>query len=57
MDGFGRHRALLRRLGKHESSRCCLYLKTLSDVDLGVLDRLIRRSVLQMKTAYPGRTR
>ena len=36
---------LLARLGKHKRSKgLCLYIKRLSDVDLGVLEELIARS-------------
>lgn len=37
--------ALLKKLGKHKSGRACLYVKRLADVDLVVLEELIRRSV------------
>jgi hypothetical protein len=33
--------ALLERLGKHSRGKGCLYIKRLSDVDAGVLQRLI----------------
>ncbi|OYY79692.1 MAG: hypothetical protein B7Y43_01125 [Sphingomonas sp. 28-62-20] len=34
--------ALLPGLGKHRTGKGCLYVKRLADVDLGVLDRLVR---------------
>lgn len=37
-------RARLTRLGPHESSVSCLYLKTLADIDLGVLEEIIAAS-------------
>ena len=37
--------ALLKKLGKHKSGRACVYVKRLADVDLDVLEELIRRSV------------
>jgi hypothetical protein len=45
MEGFARHGALLRRLGKHRTGKSCLYLKKLADVDLSVLETLVRESV------------
>jgi hypothetical protein len=33
---------LLARLGKHAEGRGCLYIKRLSDVDMGVLETLVR---------------
>src|SRR5580704_15795901 len=39
MDGTVRHAALLSRLGKHSTSRVCLYIKRLSDIELLVLEQ------------------
>ena len=46
---------LLKKLGKHKSSKACLYIKTLADVDLKVLESLIRESVESVKKMYPGK--
>jgi len=35
---------LLNKLGKHKTSKACLYINKLSDVDEGVLKQLIARS-------------
>jgi Domain of unknown function (DU1801) len=48
MAGLAGHRALLGRLGKHKTGKCCLYIKKLSDVDLAVLRELIEKSVKQL---------
>ncbi len=40
--------ALLARLGKHRTSKACLYLKRLSDVDGAVLQALIAGSAAAM---------
>ena len=45
MDGFEERTDLLDRLGPHSIGRSCLYLKRLDDVDLAVLEDLIRASV------------
>jgi uncharacterized protein DUF1801 len=46
IDGFeDRHHRLVEQLGPHTTGRSCLYLKRLADVDLDVLQRLIRRSI------------
>jgi hypothetical protein len=42
--GFPEYEALLARLGKHKRSKACLYLNKLSDVDLGVLEEIVRRT-------------
>jgi len=36
--------ALLARLGKHKLGKSCLYISKLGDVDLGVLEALVRLS-------------
>ena len=43
-DGFDDHADDLARLGPHTTSVSCLYIKRLDDVDLGVLEQMIRRS-------------
>lgn len=45
VDGFTEYDSLLERLGKHSTGKSCLYINRLSDVDLSVLDELVRSSV------------
>lgn len=45
--------ALLDRLGKHRAGKCCLYIKKLADVDLGVLEQLIADSAKATMERYP----
>ena len=40
--GFPEYEALLAKLGKHKSSKACLYLNKLADVDLAVLEEVVR---------------
>ena len=47
--GIDRYKPLLARLGKHSRGKGCLYVKSLSDVDLGVLKTLIEQSVKDLK--------
>src|SRR3712207_8367462 len=42
--GFPEYEALLARLGKHKSSKACLYLGKLADVNPGVLEEIVRRT-------------
>lgn len=44
MDGADRHEEMLARLGPHTLGKGCLYLKRLDDVDLGVLEGIVRES-------------
>ena len=48
MPGFQGREALLAKLGKHRIGKSCLYLKKLADVDLAVLESLVRESVSAM---------
>ncbi|MEZ0447763.1 DUF1801 domain-containing protein [Cellulomonas sp. ICMP 17802] len=43
-DGVDAHADLLASLGPHTLGKGCLYLKALDDVDLGVLEEIVRRS-------------
>jgi hypothetical protein len=45
LDGFSDYAAQLKRLGKHKTGKSCLYIKRLADVDVGVLQEMIRASV------------
>ena len=45
ISGFRGYDDLLGQLGKHTTSKVCLYVHRLADVDLDVLRQLIQRSV------------
>jgi hypothetical protein len=47
---------LLAKLGKHKIGKGCLYIKRLADVQMGVLEELIARSVAETRRRYPGET-
>ncbi|MEO6463652.1 MAG: DUF1801 domain-containing protein [Candidatus Eisenbacteria bacterium] len=53
MPGFDEHAALMKKLGKHKASKVCLYVKSLADVDLAVLEQLVTASVVQLRKTYP----
>jgi hypothetical protein len=44
MDGTARHAELLAQLGKHTTTGYCVYIKRLSDIDLPILEQIVRRS-------------
>ena len=52
MPGFTRYDALMGKLGKFKTGKSCLYINKLTDVDLAVLEELIRRSVEYMMEKY-----
>lgn len=49
MDGTARHADLLAGLGKHTTSRVCVYLKRLDDIHLDVLEQVLRASYANLK--------
>lgn len=46
--GFENDSELIERLGKHKTSKSCLYIKKLSDVDPKVLKQLVAKSVKKL---------
>src|SRR5688572_24490657 len=50
--GFTAHQALMDRLGKYRTGKCCLYVKRLADVDQGVLEQLVADSLAYMREKY-----
>lgn len=54
MTGFDDYTDLLNKLGKHKTSKGCLYINKLADVDLGVLEELIKTSYEDMKRMHPA---
>ncbi|HEV7644764.1 MAG TPA: DUF1801 domain-containing protein [Pyrinomonadaceae bacterium] len=50
VDNSAEQNKLLEKLGKHTTSKGCLYIKRLSDVDIKVLKELIAASVKQTKS-------
>ncbi|HLL60623.1 MAG TPA: DUF1801 domain-containing protein [Candidatus Nitrosocosmicus sp.] len=49
ISGFERTSELLKKLGKHKKSVSCLYINKLTDVDLTVLETMIKESYLHTK--------
>jgi Domain of unknown function (DU1801) len=45
---------LFAQLGKHSRGKGCLYIKKLADVDLAVLEELLKLSWQSMNDKYPG---
>jgi hypothetical protein len=50
MDGTARHSELLARLGRHTTSRVCVYIKRLSDIQLPILEQILRESYEYVKS-------
>ena len=43
----------LARLGKHSRGKSCLYINRLADVNMDVLEELVRADYAEMKRRYP----
>lgn len=44
--------AMLAKLGPHKTGKACLYIRRLATVDMKVLEKLVARSVADMKRRY-----
>lgn len=55
MPGYADFRAFLARLGKHKTGKSCLYVNKLADIDIGVLEELIRAGLKDLATRWPVR--
>jgi len=52
MPGFSEFAPLMSKLGKYKTGKSCLYIRSLDEVDKGVLRELIGRSVAVMRSRY-----
>jgi len=53
LNGTPEQEAQLARLGKHKTGKSCLYIKKLADVDMAVLEELVRDQLASMDARYP----
>jgi len=53
-EDFESREKLLRELGKHRTGKVCVYIKRLSDIDVAVLEKLVKASVAAMRKRYPA---
>jgi hypothetical protein len=44
---------MMTGLGKHSSTKACVYVKRLDDIDLGVLGTMLQRSIALAKETNP----
>lgn len=49
MTGFDRYEELLGKLGKHKTSKSCLYIKKLEDINLDVLSEIVLNSLERLR--------
>jgi hypothetical protein len=43
---------LLSKLGKHKLGKGCFYISKMTDIDVRVLEQLLKKSVVQSKTQH-----
>ena len=53
-ESFESREKLLQELGKHRMGKVCVYIKRLSDIDVVVLEKLVKASVAEMRKRYPS---
>ena len=53
LSGCERHQAVLATLGKVRTGKSCLYIKRLADLDVAVLEQLLRAELDFMDQTYP----
>lgn len=46
---------LLSKLGKHTSSKACIYIKKLADIDIEILKKIILLSIQYTQKLYPSK--
>lgn len=53
MPGYQDYAEMLERLGKHKKGKACLYINKLADVDLSVLEEIIRAGLKDLNAIWP----
>lgn len=53
LPGYEDYSDKLSRLGKHKLGKSCLYINKLADIDLSVLEELVRAGLDDMEKKYP----
>lgn len=53
MPGYADYGEMLERLGKHKKAVACLYVNKLADIDLAVLEEIIRAGLHDLGALWP----
>lgn len=53
MPGYAKMDDLLARLGKHRMGKACLYVTKLADIDMDVLEEIVRRGLADLGARWP----
>lgn len=53
MPGYQAFGHVLDRLGKHKKAKACLYINKLADVDMAVVEEIVRAGLDDLRTRWP----
>ena len=53
---FEKREELLSQLGKHKSSKSCVYAKKLDDIDIAILEKMVKKSIKYVTKLYPSKS-
>jgi len=51
---FDEKEELLSKFGKHKKSKGCIYFQKLEDINTGILTKMVKNSIENIKKQYPG---
>jgi hypothetical protein len=52
---FEKREELLQKLGKHKTDKGCIYIKTLDDINIEILQKMIANHIKHVQKMYPGK--
>lgn len=50
---FEDRESLLQQFGKHKTGKGCIYIKSLADINLSILEKMILNHILHIQELYP----
>ncbi|MEE2525296.1 DUF1801 domain-containing protein [Hyphobacterium sp. HN65] len=53
LPGYQDYGPILARLGKHKLGKSCLYINKLEDIDMDVLEELVKAGIADLSKKYP----
>ena len=53
--GFPNKDSLLKKLGKAKTSKACIYIKKLEDIDMDILEKIVKESFDHTRKLYPDK--
>ena len=51
---FDQKEELLSKLGKYKTSKACLYIQKLEDINIHILNQLVQKSIARINELYPN---